>query len=272
MYWIATVAFGRPRNDKDMESFGLQQNKESAPERESFDVEKGLSRERTILERFHGRAKAIARVMLFISALSAESIITKEARAEEPGTSIQTEHNLNSPDEQETIESKKNITTSSQWAERYVNNAQAEYEDANIKTKEEARQFIITFVDTFIAEFYLPTEGQILKSSAHTIGKRFYTGDDLNNIAEQAAKMKYIIRNLIVRIYHDEADIPSNESEFYQHRLGQITDIRGTILDQSARRPEISDSDYIKKEIEEMAKKTPKSEKKIKYTEEKRYL
>jgi hypothetical protein len=50
---------------------GFKQNLDSASEQESLDVEKGMERERTILGKFQGKAKGIARSLLFVSALSA---------------------------------------------------------------------------------------------------------------------------------------------------------------------------------------------------------
>lgn len=69
-----------------MESFGSKHDLDAASEREPFNVEKGIEHERTILERFRGKAKDIARVMLFVSALTAGSFMHKETRAAEENT------------------------------------------------------------------------------------------------------------------------------------------------------------------------------------------
>lgn len=144
MYWIATVAFGRPRNDKDMESFGLQQNKESAPERESFDVEKGLSRERTILGRFRGKAKDIGGVLLLVSALSAG--MAKEGFAERKRMS-------NIPPLQPIrIEMVKNDEASPHSFGEVLNQKVVGiYKHLNeIKNNEDAERFLIEHFDDFI--------------------------------------------------------------------------------------------------------------------------
>lgn len=83
-----------------MESFGLKQNTDSALEQESLDIEEGIKRERTTLEKFRGKAKDIARVLLFVSALSAGAVMNREAYAEEKlhKPTAQSEH-LSAPEQ-----------------------------------------------------------------------------------------------------------------------------------------------------------------------------
>jgi hypothetical protein len=68
---------------------GFKQNFDSASEQEPFNVEKSMERERTMLGKFRGKTKDIARVLLFVSALSAGYGFT--GRASEAGETERSE-------------------------------------------------------------------------------------------------------------------------------------------------------------------------------------
>jgi cell division protein FtsL len=184
--------------------------KEVAPSLKAFDSEKALEKERGILERFGGKAKHIARVMLVVSVLTSGPLLARKAYAEEGQARSKTEEVEH---EKQNLEiDKAKLTESSQWSGGIVESARKDL--VKIKTADDAEWLVRSYFNKFVSEYYLPTKGD-LKEGPYGIKSRQYTLDDLKFLLKNARELKKILRGL-----NEKFGITA-----YQNRMEQINDI-----------------------------------------------
>ncbi|MEK7669133.1 MAG: hypothetical protein AAB350_00880 [Patescibacteria group bacterium] len=154
--------------------------------------EQALTQERSVLERFKGKAKQVAGVLLFVSALSAGPGMVSEAYAQETKPATRTEQ-VQKQEKQEEKINETNLTESSKWSRSVVESARADMK--KIKTAEDAEWLIRTHFNQLVSEYYMPTKGN-LKEGPYGIKTRDYTEDDSKLLLRNAQEMKKVIQEL----------------------------------------------------------------------------
>ncbi len=154
-----------------------------------FKPEQALNKEKTLFERFSGKAKKIARVMTLVSALSAAPGLVQEAYAEQKSPDVKVKQV-----EKESI-NEANVTESGKWAKEILDQAKSELSE--VKTREDAIHFINSNAGSFMRECYFPTKGNIRQAElVPTLTLRKYSVDDLRLIAQVAEQLKTILQDL----------------------------------------------------------------------------
>ncbi len=169
------------------------ETEEESVESSEFESEKALGHEKTLLERFSGKARKIARVMTLVSALSAAPGLVQEAYAQQATPGTKTEQ-VN----KDTI-NEANVTESGSWAKQILEKAKSELSE--VETKEDALAFINANVGNFVREWRFPTKGNIRaleyggKTYSNIVSRR-YSADDGKLIMQSARAFKSIIQDL----------------------------------------------------------------------------
>jgi len=154
--------------------------------------EQALTQERSVLERFKGKAKQVAGVLLFVSALSAGPGMVSEAYAQETKPTTRTEQ-VQKQEKQEEKINEANLTESSKWSRSVVESARADMK--KIKTAEDAEWLVRTHFNQLVSEYYMPTKGN-LKEGPYGIKTRDYTEDDSKLLLRNAQEMKKVMQEL----------------------------------------------------------------------------
>lgn len=157
-----------------------------------LEPEQAFARERSVLERFKGKAKQVAGVLLFVSALSAGPGMVSEVYAQETKPTTWTEQ-VQKQEKQEEKINEANLTESSKWSRSVVESARADIK--KIKTAEDAEWLVRTHFNQFVSEYYMPTKGN-LEEGPYGIKTRVYTEDDSKLLLQNAQEMKEIIQEL----------------------------------------------------------------------------
>lgn len=187
----------------------------SASEQEKLQPERAVAQERGVLDRFRGKAKEIAGVMMMLSALSVMPGIPTEAYAEkrkQPTQAGQIQKNK----EQHVNEAK--LTASSTWAGAIMESMRADM--GKIKTAEDADWLMRSHFRKFISEYYFPTEGNV-KEGAYGVKVRHYSPEDAQFVLKNAQEMKQMLQDLNMRYGMD--------IELYGKRLERIDDMIGKL-------------------------------------------
>lgn len=175
-----------------------------------LEPEKALTQEESIFNKFHGKAKKIANVMILMTALSAAPGFTQEAYAQEKGRQPVKQEQVQQKEEDKINEAK--LTGSSTWARGITESARADLK--KIKTAEDAEWLIRSHFNQLVSEYYLPTKGN-LKEGPYGIKTREYSEDDTKLLLQSAKEMKQLLQDLNTK-YGIEA---------YDKRQEQIDDM-----------------------------------------------
>jgi len=170
---------------------GLEMRKAVAEQAE-LKPEQAIAQERSVLERFKGKAKQVAVVLLFVSALSAGPGMVGEAYAQETKPTTRTEQ-VQKQEKQEEKINEANLTESSKWSRGVVESARADMK--KIKTAEDAEWLVRTHFNQLVSEYYMPTKGN-LKEGPYGIKTRDYTEDDSKLLLRNAQEMKKVMQEL----------------------------------------------------------------------------
>lgn len=168
------------------------ETREAVAQEAELKPEKALAHERGVLERFKGKAKQVAGVLLFVSALSAGPGMVSEAYAQETKPATRTEQ-VQKQEKQEEKINEANLTESSKWSQGVVESARADMK--KIKTAEDAEWLVRTHFNQLVSEYYMPTKGN-LKEGPYGIKTRDYTEDDSGLLLRNAQEMKKIMQEL----------------------------------------------------------------------------
>jgi hypothetical protein len=168
---------------KELPKEAVLEVREAVAEGAELKPEQALTKERSVLERFKGKAKQVAVVLLFVSALSAGPGMVREAHAQETEQQEKQEEKIN----------EANLTESSKWSRGVVESARADIK--KIKTAEDAEWLARTHFNQFVSEYYMPTKGD-LKEGPYGIKTRDYTEDDSKFLLRNAQEMKRIMQEL----------------------------------------------------------------------------
>jgi hypothetical protein len=122
---------------------------EDSVESTEFKPNQALDREKTLLERFSGKAKKIARVMALVSALSAVPVVTQEAYAQENKDATKVEKV--EKEQEEKIDMSK-VTEASKWSKDMLEQAKSDLNE--IKTADDA-DYLARDIFKIYAEYYL---------------------------------------------------------------------------------------------------------------------
>lgn len=160
--------------------------------KDELKPEKVLAQERSVLERFKGRAKQVANVFLFVSALSAGPGVASETYAQETKPTARTEE-VQKQEKQEEKINEDNLTESSKWSQGVIESARADIK--KIKNAEDANWLVRTHLNQLVSEYYIPTKGN-LKEGSYGRKTRDYTEDDSKLLLRNAQEMKEIIQEL----------------------------------------------------------------------------
>jgi len=165
---------------------------EAVAEKAELKPEQAIAQERSVLERFKGKAKQVAGVLLLVSALSAAPGMVGEAYTQEIKPTIHTEQAQKQEKQEEKI-NEANLTESSKWSRGVVESARADMK--KIKTAKDAEWLVRTYFNQLVSEYYMPTKGN-LKEGPYGIKTRDYTEDDLKLLLRNTQEMKKIIQEL----------------------------------------------------------------------------
>ena len=166
--------------------------REAVVEQAELKPEQAIAQERSVLERFKGKAKQVAGVLLFVSALSAGPGMVGEAYAQETKPTTRTEQ-VQKQERQEEKINEANLTESSKWSRGVVESARADMK--KIKTAEDAEWLVRTHFNQLVSEYYMPTKGN-LKEGLYGIKTRDYTEDDSKLLLRNAQEMKKVMQEL----------------------------------------------------------------------------
>jgi hypothetical protein len=200
--------------------------------------EETVKEEKSLLEKFTGKAKNVARVMALVSALSAAPGLVPEAHAQQaPDTKTEQV-------EKNTI-NEANVTESGKWVRDILEKAKSELSE--VETKKDAIIFINVNMGDFIKEYRFPTKGNIRKAEYNgkiydNIVTRKYTKEDSKIIIETAKEFKTILQDLNSKFSLEGYDKTQNtldevinkatEESSYTHRKQQeILDREVEVLD-----------------------------------------
>ncbi len=210
---------------------GMENIQQETTNEGSMDPTEFLAREKTILEKFGGNARKIARVMALVSALSTAPGLTQETYAQQiPDTKTEQVEKENINEE--------NITESGEWAKEILEKAESELTE--IETKEDVVHFINSNVGSFMRECYFPTKGDIKQAElAPNLTLRRYSVDDLKLIVEVSEQFKIIIQGLNTK-YNVGENIDKVEKN-----LADIGDKASTETSYSSRKQAKASSGYI---------------------------
>lgn len=206
-------SFEMPSNPEadNSSDFEIPANEPENPgEQEStITAEGAIEEEKSILDKFRGKARQVAKVMTLVSALSFGSGLANESRAEEPKAKKQTEQSA----EQSAAEiNDANVTASSRWSEALVK--LANNDRSQLKSSEDAEALVTSYFNQFISEYYLPTQGE-LKEGSYGMKERIYSDDDLRLLLQNAKEMKKMLEELNTQF----------GMKAYENRSQQIDDV-----------------------------------------------
>jgi len=207
------------------ESFGkvIEREEEKEGLEDKFEAETALREEKSILERFRGKeGRDIAKVMIFVSALSAGAGIVKEAYAQETQPLTKIEQVKQEKQKEQKIEiNEANLTASSMWSGNIIESARNDMD--KIKTAEDAEWLVRSYFNQFVSEYYMPTKGN-LKEGPYGIKMRDYSEDDSKFLLQNAREMKELLQEL-----NEKFGI-----EAYEKRIEQIDDMITKLEKQSS--------------------------------------
>jgi len=184
---------------------------------DEFEKKDVLQEEKSILERFRGKtAREVAKVMIFVSVLSAGSGIVKETyaqKAQSPTKIEEAKQEKQEKQEEQKIEiNEANLTASSIWSGHIIESARNDMD--KIKTAEDAEWLVRSYFNKFVSEYYMPTKGN-LKEGPYGIKMRDYSEDDSKFLLQNAQEMKELLQEL-----NEKFGI-----EAYKKRIEQIDDM-----------------------------------------------
>jgi hypothetical protein len=160
-----------------------------------------MAREQSVLEKFRGKARDVAKVMMFVSGLAAGEGMVSEAHAEQPRQGQKVEK-----------AERRNLTENSKWSDEIATEARRDLKD--VQTAQDAEGLVANHFNHFVSEFYLPTKGDVVEA-AYGVKTREYSKDDASEVLDNARIMKSILEQL-----HAKFILAG-----YENRLSQINDV-----------------------------------------------
>lgn len=173
------------------QDFQTQKAEVAESQGRELNTQSALMQEKTMLEKFRGKAKEVANVLVLTSILSATPGVINEAYAEKRKSGIRTE---------QTQEKSKNeinhtgLTESSTWSLSMMETIRKEAK--NIRTREDAIKLIGQGkeIRLFFQELYAPTKGKLIKG--WIINSREYSEDDLVLLYKSVKELDRLLRDL----------------------------------------------------------------------------
>jgi len=159
----------------------LEHKREGENLESNFNAEAALDKERSVLEKFRGKAKDAAKVMMFISALSFGAGMAGEARAEDSQAAVKVEQ-VEGQNKEKLEINEKELTNESKWAKDILESAKKELKE--LKTSEDAELWLISHVNKFIADYIDKFYIAALNGTA-----KDYTNDDLKYVLKSAQEL-----------------------------------------------------------------------------------
>ncbi len=169
-------------------------------ESDEFKPEQILTEEKSLLERFTGKAKKIARVMTIVSALSVAPGMVQEVYAQENKSGAKVEQVQSNPE---------NLTEASTWASEIVEKAKADMSE--IKTAKDADALLGDYLVQFLNKWRFLNKN-ISKDVNKNLDKRGYTKEDTKLILQRSQEMEGIL---------DEIDGKFGADKVSYSRLGR---------------------------------------------------
>jgi hypothetical protein len=212
----------KSKEEKTPESFKGEVSgmRESSTEKAELKPEQAIAQERSVLERFKGKAKQVAGVLLFVSALSIAPGVVGEAYAQENKRADQIKQ-VQKQEKQEEKINEAGLTESSKWSREIIESARTDMK--KIKTTEDAEWLVRTHFNQFVSEYYMPTIGN-LKDGPYGIKTRDYTEDDSKLLLRNAQEIKKIMQGVNAKF----------GIEAFDKRMEQIDDMINKLKRQSS--------------------------------------
>lgn len=189
-----------------MSSFESAPMPEQSMEQEPWNRENALVKESGILEKFRGNAKKVARVMLFVSALSAGAVGVKEAYAGEmnsTATNEQTQKSLPRGNKSMIIQflhEDKETGPLFQSIHKFMELARNNIKD--LKTPKDAAGFFVFYFDKILS-FY-PVEKADVKQEGDEIRRQLGTADEMKFLLQTAREMKSMTLDIYEKFGQEE--------------------------------------------------------------------
>jgi hypothetical protein len=197
-----------------------------------FRSEEVLGREKTVLDKFRGRAKELAALMIFASSIACGPRVERADAGAHDRTNIEMQNTKPRPARPSTLQ--KEIPTSisartsvSSTAEAGVgsenNDTPNNSEVSRLKTKEDAEWYVRSHLNPLISEFYIPTKGEVVEGP-YGVPIRKYSAEEYGMQLKSARIMERTLTYLHKKFGLDN----------FEERMAQIRDMITKLEQQSS--------------------------------------